>query len=139
MREHLLARGTGPEVADAAVEELVEQGTLDDERFARLFVEDKRGLEQWGTERIRRGLVARGIDRELAEQALAQGPEPRGDDDRAEPESELDRALALLEKRFPEPPVGRRGRERALGVLLRKGYEYELALEAIGMRSREDA
>jgi regulatory protein len=126
-------------VADAAVEELVEQGTLDDERFARLFVEDKRGLEQWGTERIRRALAARGIDRELAEHALARDPEPGGDDDRAEPESELDRALALLEKRFPEPPVDRRGRERALGVLLRKGYEYELALEAIGMRSREGA
>ncbi len=37
-----------------------EQGYLDDARFARMFVADKRELEQWGRERIRRGLLARG-------------------------------------------------------------------------------
>jgi regulatory protein len=98
---------------------------LDDERFARLFVQDKRTLEGWGAERIRRGLAARGVDHETAEQALTDGPDP----DVAE-ETELDRAIALLRTRFPDPPQGR-DRDRALGVLLRKGYEYELALEVL--------
>ena len=52
---------------------LAEQGYLDDERFARLFAEDKRGLEQWGAERISQGLVARGIDRELIDEVLGSG------------------------------------------------------------------
>jgi regulatory protein len=103
------------------VAELTEQGTIDDARFARLFVQDKRTLEQWGNERIRRGLQARGIDRELAAEALADELE----------HDERGGALALLRQRFPSPPRERRDRERALGVLIRKGYDYELALDAL--------
>ncbi|MGH2929282.1 MAG: regulatory protein RecX, partial [Solirubrobacteraceae bacterium] len=109
------------------------QRLLDDERFARLFVSDKRELEQWGSERIRRGLEARGIDRRLAETALS-----AVNGDRAEPETELHRALALLRRRFPAPPEDRRTRERALGMLLRKGYETELALDALAAHARGD-
>jgi len=123
----LTGHGVDTEVADAVVEELIEQGALDDERFARVFVQDKRALEQWGAERIKRGLAARGIDRELADAAIAE----RSDDDGGDGDDERDRALALLHHRFPVPPRERRDRERALGVLLRKGYEYELALEAL--------
>jgi regulatory protein len=96
-------------------------------------VQDKRELEHWGSERIRRGLEARGIERELAEDALAAGA-GTGDRDSTAPgagDTELGRALALLRRRFAAPPRERRERERALGVLLRKGYEYELALDAI--------
>jgi regulatory protein len=125
MRGRLVARGTDPELAEAVVDELIEQGALDDRRFARLFVQDKRTLERWGSERIRRSLEARGVDRETAEQALADSPDPELDG-----QTELDRAIALVRARFPQPPRGR-DRDRALGVLLRKGYEHELALEAL--------
>lgn len=128
-------KGVSPPLREAAVTTLSEQGFLDDERYARLFVSDKRALEQWGSERIRRGLLGRGIDRELAEAALATttlaGTDP-------EPETDLDRALALLRRRFPVPPADRRDRERALGVLLRKGYESELALDAVAAHARGD-
>jgi len=53
--------------------------------------------------------------------------------------SELDRALALLRRRFGEPPRDRRGRDRALGVLLRKGYDSELAIEALASYARNAA
>jgi regulatory protein len=126
-------KGISEPLREAAVQAVSEQGFLDDERFARLFVSDKRELEQWGSERIRRGLLARGIDRGLAESALAESPV----DDAGE-ESELDRALALLRRRFPDPPEDRRERDRALGVLLRKGYESELALDAVAAHARGD-
>ncbi len=126
VRGHLLERGVETDVTDAVIEELREQGCLDDARFARVFVEDKRALEQWGEERIRRGLQARGIDRELADAAIAAPEGEEGAND------ELERALALLRTRFPHAPGDRRDRERALGLLVRKGYEYELALDAIG-------
>ncbi len=112
VRRRLEQRGVGASTVDAALQTLIDLGVLDDARFARLFVEDKRGLEQWGNERIRRTLTERGIDRELIEQSLAV---PDHD------ETELDRALALLRRRFPDPPRDRRERERALGVLLAKG------------------
>lgn len=133
VRTHLLRRDIDEVSAAAVIEELAEQGYLDDARFARLFVQDKRALEQWGGERIRRALLGRGIDRELADAALA------SDDGSREESSELDRALQLLRQRFPAPPRARRERERALGLLMRKGYDSELALEAINVHGRDGA
>lgn len=136
VRAQLERTGVSPELIALAVQTFAEQGILDDERFARLFVSDKRELEQWGSERIRRGLLARGVDREMAERALlpgAGGMDPSGD---AEP-TELDRALGILRRRFPAPPRERRERERAIGVLLRKGYESDLALDALSAYARE--
>lgn len=134
VRSQLERKGVSEGDADAAVELLVEQHLLDDERFAQLFISDKRELEQWGAERIRRGLSARGIDRELAEQALAADPDAIDHDSRG---GELARALELLRRRFPDPPRERRDRDRALGMLLRKGYEHELAIDALDAHARE--
>jgi regulatory protein len=150
VRRHLL-REVDEASAGAAIDELADQGVLDDVRFARLFVQDKRELEQWGNERIRRGLVARGIDPDLADAALAAPDAALAAPDAAlaapdaalaAPEaapSELTRALGLLRQRFPQPPHGRRERERALGLLLRKGYEPELALDALEAHGRDQA
>jgi regulatory protein len=136
VRLHLQRRGVAEELTETAIQMLCDQGFLDDTRFARLFVADKRALEQWGSERIRRALASRGIDRHLVDAALAEEPAPESDDD--EPESELDRALALLRRRFPDPPEDRRDRNRALGMLLRKGYATELALDALAVHGRGD-
>jgi regulatory protein len=134
--QRLQRHGVSEELTERAIQILADQGFLDDARFARLFVADKRTLEQWGSERIRRGLLARGVDRHLAEEALAVPPAPEAEDD--EPESELHRALTLLRRRFPEPPEDRRDRNRALGMLMRKGYESELALDALAAYARGD-
>jgi regulatory protein len=133
VRLQLERKGISPELTEAAIQTLSEQALLDDARFAHLFVSDKRELEQWGNERIMRGLLARGIDRDLAATAL--GGEAT---DESEEDGELQRALALLRRRFPQPPRDRRERERALGVLLRKGYESELALDALAAHARDD-
>jgi regulatory protein len=127
VRGHLERHAIDGATVEEAVRMLAEQGYLDDERFARLYAADKRELEQWGADRIRRGLLAREIDAELIDAAL---PAPGG-------ESELDRALALLARRFPTPPRERSERDRALGVLLRKGYDSELALDALRAYARK--
>ncbi|MCA1696275.1 MAG: RecX family transcriptional regulator [Actinobacteria bacterium] len=121
VRQRLERDDLGSATVEAAISTLNEQGYLDDSRFARLFTEDKRQLEQWGSDRIRRSLRQRGIDPELIETALGE-PTAR---------SELEQALELLRRRFSQPPADRRERDRALGVLLRKGYEMELALAAL--------
>jgi regulatory protein len=128
---HLSERGVEECVAGQAVAALQEGGLIDDARFARLFVEDKRALDGWGTERITRALRTRGVGRDDITAALA------GD----APDDERERALTLLRRRWPDPPVDPRARERALGVLLRKGYESELALDVLDgyIRSGSDA
>ena len=110
-----------PAVIDAVVGDLCEQGYLVDARFAHRFAEDRRRLDGWGAERIEQRLRALGVAGELVEAAVStQGHE-----------GELEAALALLRRRFPAPPATPRDCERALGMLVRKGYELELAHDAI--------
>ncbi len=129
MRRRLGRESLQDAVIDEAISVLADQGYLDDDRFARLFVQDKRELEEWGRDRIRRGLLGRGIEREVIDEALGEGDE-----------SDLNRALALLNRRFPTPPRERRERDRALGGLIRKGYDPGLALDALtAMRAVGDS
>lgn len=123
----------GPETITQTLTLLHDEGTLDDRRFARLFIDDKRALESWGSERIRGALIQRGVDSDTVAKALDDG----GGELASPSESERERALALLRSRFPERPRDRRERDRALGVLLRKGYEPELAFEALSAYSRD--
>ncbi len=124
--EHLARRGCQPKEIDDALALLREEGYVDDARYARLFAQDKRELDQWGGERIRRTLVERGVERDLIAEALAGEPA----------EGELQRALALLERRFSSPPSDRRERDRAIGMLVRKGYDADLALDALAAYAR---
>ena len=62
-----------------------------------------------------------GIDRELLEETLAT----------LDDASELDAARELLRRRCPPPPLRDSDRRRALGLLIRRGYESELAYEAV--------
>lgn len=117
--EWLAARDYGPEQIEAAIGRLIEDGALDDERFARLYAEDKRELAGWGPERIAASLRERGIDRGLVETVAAEGHE-----------QQVGRAIGLLRERGALLGDDRE-RERALGFLTRRGYGYEAAHEAI--------
>jgi regulatory protein len=128
VRQRLEQVGIESAIAEEAIAILTEQNVLDDERYARLFVQDKRALEQWGGDRIRRALRTRGIGRDVIEEALTE------DESSAD---ELARAVELLRARFPSPPQDRRERDRALGVMLRKGYDAELAIDALAAYARD--
>jgi regulatory protein len=121
LRRHLASRGVVEPAIDEVVAALVRQGALDDARYARTFAEDRRALDGWGPERIERALLAAGIDGELV--AAAVGVRDAGD--------ELDAAVMLLRRRCRAVPATDRERERALGLLVRKGYDIELAYDAV--------
>jgi regulatory protein len=129
MRERLEAEQVEAAVIDATVAELQDQGYLDDARYAQRFVEDRRTIDAWGAERIERKLLAVGIDQALITAAL-------GDRGAAE---ELEAAVAVLRRRFPHAPAGDRDRDRALGLLVRKGYDLELAYDAVRAYERDAA
>lgn len=128
LRKHLLGKGVPEEVAEEAIEELVELGYVDDVRLARQFAEDRRNLDSWGSDRIERRLLELGVDREQVALAVAAGGE-----------GELDAAVELLRRRFPVPPETDRDRERALGLLVRRGYNIELAYDAVRAHGRRAA
>ena len=109
-----------PEAIEHAVAELESAGFLDDARFAERFAEDKRGLEQWGGERIQRDLLRRGVPPPVVDEVVS------GRDR----ESELDAAVQLLRRRMA-PPADDRERDKAWRLLIRKGYEPDLAYDAV--------
>jgi regulatory protein len=121
LRRHLASRGVPEPAVEAAVETLVRQGCLDDARYARTFAEDRRALDGWGPQRIERALLAAGVGAELVAGAL--GERDAGD--------ELDAAVTLLRRRCRAVPATDRERDRALALLVRKGYDLELAYDAV--------
>jgi regulatory protein len=112
------------DVVEVEIEEviarLMEAGAIDDAGFARRYAEDKRELAGWGPDRITAALASRGVARGHIEAALA------GED----AEAQVERAVALLENRGMAC-AEERERDRALGLLVRRGYPLELAYEAV--------
>jgi regulatory protein len=127
VRRHLESKRVEPATIDAAVAELERQGYLDDARFAQRFAEDRRTLDAWGTDRIERRRASAGVEPDVIAAAL----EARGAAD------EREAALALLARRFHAPLGDDRTRDRALGLLVRKGYDLDLAYDAIRAFERE--
>lgn len=121
LRRSLAGKWVEPAVIDEVCAELEEDGYIDDARYAERFAEDRRRLDAWGADRIERRLLALGVANEHVAAALAQ----QGAED------ELEAAVALLARRFPAVPETPRDRDRALGVLVRKGYDLELAYDAL--------
>jgi regulatory protein len=121
LRERLAVKEIEPWAIDQVVDELREQRYVDDAGYAQRFADDRRRLDGWGSERIERRLRELGVEDEAIAPALAE----------QDPETELDAAVALLEQRFPVAPETRRDRDRALGMLVRKGYALELASDAL--------
>lgn len=122
VRRHLAARDVDEASIDGAVEALVRQGYVDDARYATTFAQDRRALDDWGPERIERRLLALGVSPEHVGDAVA-ARDAAGD---------LDAAVALLRRRFGAViPASDRERERALAMLVRKGYDFELAYDAV--------
>jgi regulatory protein len=113
-------------VIEAAIAEMVNLGFVDDTGYAQRFADDRRLLDQWGSERIARDLARRGVDRDAIEGALSSVE--RGD--------EMHAAVELLDRRYKSPFEGDRDRDKAWRMLVRRGYEAEIAYEAVRRHER---
>ena len=115
LREKLLSAGFGGEVVEQTLENLREAHYLDDERYARNFVqahwEDRSRL------RIRMDLESRGVPPEIAAGVISEESEERG------PEADIRQILGLMRKRGYDPLNAtweEKGKLQAF--LYRKGY-----------------
>ena len=129
LRTFLERKRVEPDAIEEAVAELAAAGFLDDARYAVRFAEDKRSLERWGTARIARELHRRGVAPKHVEHALSAWGR----------QDELEAAIELLDRRMPLMPGEDRERDRAWRLLVRRGYESELAYEAVRAHGRRAA
>jgi regulatory protein len=120
----LILKGHPPEAAAAAVERAKASGLVDDEKFARHFVET-RSARGRGPLRLRRELNQLGVDRVLVDQALTQAFED------GEPEPAVIERLVrkrLQSLRGLDRPVIRR---RLITFLARRGFVGRIARDTV--------
>jgi regulatory protein len=121
VRGHLARKRVEPGTAELVLEALQRDRVLDDAGYARRYAEDRRRLDGWGAERIERSLATAGIARDAIAAALTE----------LSGESETDAALQVLTTRVRIPPRDDAERQRALALLVRRGYELEVAYDAV--------
>jgi regulatory protein len=126
VRRRLRSAGYRPDLVDGAIERLQELGILDDEAFARSWVESRDRARPRAERAIREELRVKGVDRTTIDAVLE---ERRGGED-AEPDR--DAAQRLIERnerslaRVADP---RQRRARAYALLARNGFDPDVCRE----------
>jgi len=133
VRRRLRGSGYPPPLIDAAVERLTELGFLDDEAFARSWIESRDRARPRGERALRSELLGKGIDRAQIDLVLAErrgegdadpgGEEAPVDADEAAARRLMDRHARSL-GRLMDP---RARRQRAYALLARNGFDPDLA------------
>jgi regulatory protein len=123
VRRHLVSAGYRPALVEGAIARLLELGMLDDEAFARAWVESRDRARPRGAIALRRELRLKGIAAVIearAEAAIA--PEDGVDVDEAAARRLLERHRRALD-RIADP---RSRRQRAYALLARNGFDPEI-------------
>lgn len=91
-------------------------GLLDDDQYARQWVETRSSRKGYGSDRLRSELLRKGVDRAAVDFALAL----------IQPESEVEAAVAAAVKRLAgADPTDSAVKRRLTGFLQRRGHNWE--------------
>jgi regulatory protein len=138
MRRHLSGAGYRAGLVEGAIERLLALGMLNDESFARAWVESRFRSRPRSGRVLRQELAHKGIDRALIDDILAEHEEARREPSRdaVEPgrsadEQAADRLLARRAGALRREPNPRVRRQRAYALLARNGFDPEVCREAV--------
>jgi len=122
VKRKLYALGVKGKVKDALVALLIEEGYINEKRFAEAFVSGKFAIKGWGNRKIMQGLRQRGVDERLAKKAL----------DATDNKAYTEKMNQILE-RYAQRIKLRDSSSKAkmARYLLQKGYEPDLVWEAV--------
>lgn len=123
IEDRLIKKEIPQDIIDETIERLMEIDLINDEEFAHDFVRIRHESRKQGTGVIRRELSRKGVDRELAEEAVAT----------IDPEDEWENARHLVSKRIHQSRgLDRYKRtQRLVGMLARKGYSGSIAYSVV--------
>lgn len=127
VRRRLTTGGYRPDLVEGAIARLTDLGMLDDEAFARAWIESRDRARPRGERALRQELALKGIDREIVEAILDERVTEAPDADADAARRLLARHARLLE-RVVDP---RARRQRAYALLARNGFDPETAVTAI--------
>ena len=133
VRRRLAGAGYRAVLVDGAIARLVELGMLDDEAFARSWIESRDRARPRGEHALRRELQLKGVDRAVVDGLLATRAETAAEAS-AETSADDDAAARLLARharaldRVADP---RARRQRAYALLARHGFDPETCSAAV--------
>jgi regulatory protein len=115
----LSPRAESPDALGALLDSLESKKQLSDERFAseRAHVMSRK----FGAARIRQDLKSKGVDGEFVERVSTEG--------------ELERARAILERKYREPALTREERARRMRFLQSRGFSSEIIFSLLSARA----
>lgn len=128
-RRRLRYHGYPEELVERVVGQLVDLHYLDDEAFARAWVESRDRARPRGEAALRRELALKGVSRDVVAEVLA-GREPAAPGDET---ADMGAAMRLLERRTSalerEADPAKR-RQKAYALLARNGFNPEVCRDA---------
>lgn len=129
VRRRLTQAGYRDELISGAIDRLLELRMLDDEAFARLWLESRDRARPRGERALRQELAQKGIDRALIERLLEDrnGQEGAVERDAAAAMTLLERQRRTLD-RIRDP---RRRRQKAYALLARNGFDADTCSDAL--------
>jgi regulatory protein len=134
VRRRLSSAGYRPELVDGSIARLLELGMLDDEAFARAWVESRDRARPRGERAIRDELRLKGIDRTtmdlvLAERREAVVPSDDGSAGDSPDRTAAERLIRKHERALARVADPRQRRQRAYALLARNGFDPETCRE----------
>lgn len=125
----LRRRGYQPPVAESVCQRLIENGLINDSRYARRYVELRQD-SAIGKYAMKRKLRAKGIDEEVTEEAL----ELLDEESQLETAKEL--ARKLVRRYSKEEPYARKS--KLSQAIARRGYSWDIVREAVESLGLDD-
>ncbi|KAB2584159.1 recombination regulator RecX [Rhodococcus erythropolis] len=119
----LSGRGFEPEIITNVLDRLQEIGLIDDADFANQWVHSRHTYSGKGKRALAVELRLKGIDQDVASEALSQ----------IDPEDERERAAELVRRKLKNKPVDDRDKvtRRLVSMLARKGYSAGMSYEVV--------
>ena len=111
-------------LVQAAIDRLEELGMLDDEAFARSWVESRDRARPRGERALRSELALKGVAREVVDRILA---DRRPESDTSADEAAAERLLAGRARSLERITDPRVRRQRAYALLARNGFDPDVA------------
>jgi len=128
-RGRLLKLGYPEVLVDEVLIRLIEMNYLDDEAFARAWVDSRDRSRPRGSAGLKRELLLKGVARDTIDTVLAEREKvaPEADPDMSAARALLARRGAALERE----PDERRRRQKAYALLARNGFDADVCREAV--------
>lgn len=115
MKKALTALDGDAHEAENILSMLVEERYVDDMRYASAFARDKASIAGWGSVKIRYMLSAKGISKEVINEALQEIDERKA-------EARLDKLIEIKARALKDDP---QKRLKLLRFALGRGYDYD--------------